>query len=171
MEGTFEYLTYATKYDSQIHSLDTFTEYTYDTLERMLFVTLTITGIEHTPRGFFGFKDNIDKLNNAKLAYNAASNERNRVEIHQTFSENNDIRHNAEEITLLARQAIDLYRSSQAASIYARPIILYYSFTKLESISFLSVYKSKRAAGNHGLTLKCGESVICKKHGAFPCFL
>lgn len=118
---------------------------------------------------FFSFGDNIDKLNNAKLAHNARSDEGNRVEIHQTLSEDNDIRHNAEEITLLARQAIELYRSSQTASIYARPIILYYSFAKLGRILFLSVYKSK-ATGNHGLTLKSGESVICKKCGAFTRF-
>jgi hypothetical protein len=40
----------------------------------------------------------------------------------------------------------------------------------LGRILFLSVYKSKKATGNHGLTLKSGESVICKKRGAFPRF-
>jgi hypothetical protein len=117
---------------------------------------------------FFGFGHYIDKLNDAKLAYNAANDEGNRVEIHQILSGNDDIRDNAEEITLLARQAIELYRSSQTASIYAGPIILYYSFAKLGRILFLSVYKSKKATGNHGLTFKEGESVIMKKRGAFP---
>jgi hypothetical protein len=56
---------------------------------------------ERVGKRFFGFGENIDKLNNAKLEYNAASDEVNRVEIHQTLSEDDDIRHNAEEITLL----------------------------------------------------------------------
>lgn len=88
---------------------------------------------------FFGLGKKIHKLNNDKLIYNAdnPSNEENGVEIHQILSENKDIQQNAREITLLARQAIELYRSSQTASIYARPIILYYSYTKFQRSSFV----------------------------------
>jgi hypothetical protein len=158
-------------YASPIHSVDPDEVWHYiDNLTSLNYVSRLLR--ERVEKRFFGFVDNIDKLTKAKLIYNAEnlSNEGNVVEIHQILSENNDIQVNAKEITLLARQAIELYRSSQTASIYARPIILYYSYSRLARILFLSVYKSEKATGKHGLSLKDGKSVICQKRGAFPRF-
>jgi hypothetical protein len=90
--------------------------------------------------------------------------------MHEVLSDNGDIEPNAREITLLARQAIELYRASQVASIYAIPITLYYSYTKLARILFLSTYKSEKEVGKHGLSLKDDKSVICQKRGAFARF-
>jgi hypothetical protein len=84
--------------------------------------------------------------------------------------ENDDINRNTKEITLLARQAIELYRASQQVSIYAKPILLYYSYTKLARILFLSTYKSETATGKHGLSLGDNTSIICQKAGAFAHF-
>ncbi|MGA9154506.1 MAG: hypothetical protein WBZ36_28305 [Candidatus Nitrosopolaris sp.] len=72
-------------------------------------------------------------------------------------------------VRLLVRQAIELYKSSQLASIYARPIVLYYSYTKLARILFLSTYKLDEAKGKHGLSFR-DNNVMCQKHGTFTRF-
>jgi hypothetical protein len=88
---------------------------------------------ERLENNFFGFGNHIDKLTKTKLIYSTehSSSEADSIEMHEVLSDNGDIEPNAREITLLARQAIELYRASQVASIYARPITLYYSYTKL----------------------------------------
>lgn len=90
--------------------------------------------------------------------------------MHQTLADDGDITRNAKEITLLLIQAIELYRASLVTSIYARPITLYYSYTKLARIFFLSTYKSEKTTGKHGLSLRDDKSVICQKRGAFARF-
>ena len=157
-------------YASPIHSADPNEVWNYiDRLTSLNYVDEVLRA--RIEKGFFGFKDKIDRLTTAKLIYNTEnpSTEGKGVEIHQILTSDNDIQGNAREITLLARQAIELYRSSQTVSIYARPIILYYSYAKLARILFLSVYKSEEAIGKHGLSLKDG-SVICQNRGAFPRF-
>lgn len=68
-------------------------------------------------------------------------------------------------MTILTRQAIELYRASRIVSIYARPILLYYSYTKLARVLFLGTYKSEEAIGNHGLSLQNNASIICQRDG------
>lgn len=126
---------------------------------------------ERLDSNFFGFGLHISDLTKAKMIYNTeySGNELNNIEIHQMLDDG-DIKLNAKEITLLSRQAIELYQSSQAASIYARPITLYYAYTKLARILFLATYKTEETSGTHGLSLKGNKSIICQKHGAFARF-
>jgi len=81
---------------------------------------------ERLDSNFFGFGGHIFDLTKAKMISNTghSSNESDNIEIHQMVADDGDIKPNAKEITLLSRQAIELYQSSQAASIYARPITL-----------------------------------------------
>jgi hypothetical protein len=127
---------------------------------------------ERLDNNFFGFGKHISELTKAKLIYNTehSSNEADNIEIHHVLAEKGGIKSNAKEITLLSRQAIELYQSSQAASIYSRPITLYYSYTKLARVLFLATYKSEETSGTHGLSLKDNNSIVCQKRGAFARF-
>jgi hypothetical protein len=120
---------------------------------------------------FFGFGEHIDRLHKAKLIYcsdNDVSQEQ--IEMHEKLIKPNDLHNNATEIVSLTKQAIELNKSSKQASLYSRPITLYYSYAKLARILYLSTYKSKQAKGRHGITLEDNLSITCLKYGAFARF-
>jgi hypothetical protein len=82
---------------------------------------------------FFGFGSHIKYLNKSKERHNKKLGpDEKPTEIHEILT-SNDIMSNANEMTVLARQAIELYIASRVVSIYARPILLYYSYAKLSS--------------------------------------
>lgn len=116
---------------------------------------------------FRRFKGHVDELNRSRQL--AASEETNLV-THQILSDNQDIENNAKEINVLTRQAIELYRASKAVSIYAKPILLYYSFSKLARVLFLGTFKSEEPLGGHGLSLEDNTTIECQREGAFARF-
>src|SRR5438270_364258 len=106
---------------------------------------------ERIDKDFFGFGQYIDKLIRAKLVYNCENPSigEDIIEIPERLSEDIDINLNTREVRLLAKQAFELYRSSQSQSVsmYVRPIALYYSYTKLARMLFLCTYKSGKLRG------------------------
>jgi YaaC-like Protein len=80
---------------------------------------------------------------------------------------------NTEEICITVKQAMELYNASKNVTMYAKPIILYYCYTKLARILFLSTYglnfEPQRGTRTHGLTLKDND-VMCLRVGAFVRF-
>jgi hypothetical protein len=92
------------------------------------------------------------------------------IEIHQPLSDAQDIHNNAVEIVHTTKQAIEIYRASQSVSLYAKPILLYYSYTRLARVLYLSTYKqNKSQSATHGLTMK-NNDIICLRSGAFTRF-
>ncbi|MGH9926414.1 MAG: YaaC family protein [Nitrososphaera sp.] len=132
----------------------------------------TLRLLEDRVKGnFFGFGEYIDRLHRTKLIYcsdNYMGKEQ--IEIYEKLTEHDDLHRNTTEIVSLTKQAIELYKSSKQASMYSRPITLYYSYAKLARILYLSTYKSKQAIGKHGITLKDNQSIICLRTGAFARF-
>src|SRR5918996_4452322 len=93
------------------------------------------------------------------------------IEIHEPLSDTQDIKNNANEIVHTIKQAIELYRASQTVSLYAKPILLYYSYTRLARVLYLSTYKQDRhESRTHGLEMR-GNDVRCLRSGAFSRFL
>jgi hypothetical protein len=81
---------------------------------------------------FFGFGEYIDRLHRTRLIYCSENYmHKGQIEIHEKLTEFDDLHRNATEIVSLTKQAIELYKSSKRASLYSRPIILYYSYAKL----------------------------------------
>lgn len=95
---------------------------------------------------------------------------KDQIEMHEKLTKFDDLHRIATEIVSLAKQAIELYKSSKQASLFSRPITLYYSYAKLARILYLSTYKSKQTIGKHGITLEDNQSIICLKTGAFARF-
>ena len=92
------------------------------------------------------------------------------VEIHQPLSDAQDILNNAAEIVHTTKQAIEIYRASRTVSLYAKPILLYYSYTRLARVLYLSTYKqNKPLSATHGLKMK-NNNVVCLRSGAFSRF-
>jgi hypothetical protein len=121
---------------------------------------------------FSRFREHFDSLVKLKDKYNRENKgNRGKTKIHQLLSDKKEIESNAEEIIILVKQAIELYKSSQNSSIYAKPLLLYYSYAKLQRILFLSTYKSAPATGAHGLSYSPdNKCIICHKDGAFVRF-
>jgi hypothetical protein len=121
---------------------------------------------------FAKLRQNIEALNSRKREFNHGQNNHNkRVDIHEMLSPtSSDISKNAEEITLLARQAIEFYKATQQISLLAKPILLYYSYTRLASILFLSTYERMNRKRGHGLTLDNNEYFTTLRNGAFQRF-
>jgi hypothetical protein len=113
---------------------------------------------------FYDFGAHIPTLKRRKQEYNKPE------DTYKILSTDCNLEHNANEITLLTKQSIELYRASQIVSIYVRPILLYYSYVKLARVLFLSTYQSVDAKGNHGLTLVNNECITVKSDGAFQRF-
>jgi YaaC-like Protein len=90
--------------------------------------------------------------------------------MYEPLSSDNNIEHNVAEITLLSRQAIELYKASQVVNIYAKPFLLYYSYLKLARVLFLSTFESEEAKRGHGLKLEDDECLIVLTNGSFQRF-
>ena len=118
------------------------------------------------------FGQHVEELIRKKLIFldNEWNIKEQNVIMHNILSDNKDIKNNAREIVILIRQAIELYHASKATSIYARPILLYYSFSKLARVLFLATYRSEEPIGKHGLSLQDNTSVQCQIAGAFARF-
>lgn len=84
------------------------------------------------------------QLNRRKQDFNQNINNPNELlDIHEILSPTSRNKNrNATEITLLARQAIEFYKASQLVTLYAKPVLLYYSYIRLARILFLSTYTS-----------------------------
>lgn len=121
---------------------------------------------------FYGFGDYIERINRKKRLHccENASGLKD-IEFPEILDQQN-VRRNAKEIVLLTKQAVELYRSSKQASLYSKPITLYYSYAKLGRVLFLGAYKSKQAIHHHGLTLdnnaiKCKSGAFARFHDSF----
>src|SRR5215212_4191162 len=80
------------------------------------------------------------------------------------------IGNNAKEIVHMTRQAIELYKASQTVSLYAKPVLLYYSYTRLARVLFLATYEQNTTHKvAHGLKMVSND-VSCLKAGAFARF-
>jgi hypothetical protein len=92
------------------------------------------------------------------------------IEIHEPLSYSQDIDSNANEIVHTVKQAIEIYTASQTSSLYAKPILLYYSYARLARVLYLSTYKkSASESKTHGLELQ-GNDIRCLRSGAFSRF-
>jgi hypothetical protein len=92
------------------------------------------------------------------------------VEIHEPLCRSEEIDKNAREIIHTIKQAIEIYRASQTVSLYAKPILLYYSYARLARVLYLSTYKKDESEGKtHGLEMRDAD-IICLRSGAFSRF-
>lgn len=117
---------------------------------------------------FYGFKNYVERIDRKKIQHcceNASGLKG--IEFHEILDLNN-VQSNANEIVLLSKQAVELYRSSKQSSLYSKPITLYYSYAKLGRVLFLSTYKSRQVVRHHGLELR-NNAIVCRS-GAFARF-
>ncbi len=101
------------------------------------------------------------------LKISDATNNKKLPEIHERLTSNNLVT-NTEEIILLAKQAIEFFNASKTVSIITKPVLLYYSFSRLLKILFLATFlKSQVSKGSaSGLNMD-NNWVICKINGSF----
>jgi hypothetical protein len=89
------------------------------------------------------------------------------------FLPDEEISVNTEEICVTIKQAIELFKASKSVSMYAKPIILYYCYTRLAKVLFLSNFSTKytreKGSRSHGLTM-ADDDVKCLNVGAFARF-
>jgi len=120
---------------------------------------------ERIDTNFYGL--NIAKLMKIKEKYNDSKNS---IEVYEPLSNDKNIKNNAREIGYTIRQAIELYKASQTVSLYAKPVLLYYSYTRLARALFLATYKKNTTHKEaHGLRMDSND-VRCLKAGAFARF-
>jgi hypothetical protein len=92
------------------------------------------------------------------------------IEIHEPLSSSQDLESNAKEIVHTVKQAIEIYKASQTVSLYAKPILLYYSYARLARVLYLSTYKKDESEGKtHELEMRDSD-IICLRSGAFSRF-
>lgn len=122
------------------------------------------------------FNLNIDALtkikeghDNRKIIEKMGKRQNKRVKIYQPILEIN-VDNNAHEIIQTVRQAIEIYKTSQMVSLSARPVLLYYCYTRLARILFLSTYREDgHFSRTHGLRMNFND-IICKEDGTFQRF-
>jgi hypothetical protein len=120
---------------------------------------------------FFKFGEHIEAIKRRKQQYNdSQDNQNEHAYTYEILSTDCNLEQNATEITLLTKQAIELYKASQLHSIYAKPILLYYSYINLARVLFLSTYQLVEAKGNHGISLGDTESITIQRNGAYQRF-
>lgn len=92
------------------------------------------------------------------------------IQHYSLISNNRETETNANEIVLLTRQAIEFYKGSKFITSHVRPILLYYSFTRLARVLFLSTYSQDRShKKQHGIKFE-GETLTCLPNGGFARF-
>lgn len=132
-------------------------EEVWNYIEKLTHIDYTLELLrDRVNNDFFGFGRYIERINMKKAGLS-------RVEFHQNLDLAN-VKKNANEIVSLIKQATELYRSSKQASLFSKPITLYYSYAKLGRVLFLSTYKSIQTAQKHGFDFK-NNAIICKKSG------
>jgi hypothetical protein len=116
--------------------------------------------IEHE---FFGL--NFDEINGLK-------NNIQSVERYIPLKSADDLTENILEISIAAKQAIEIYEASKNVSLNSKPILLYYSYIRLGRILFLSTYcrnyNRVSSSKTHGLEFTDNLQVRCMKAGGFP---
>ncbi|MGC1132947.1 MAG: YaaC family protein [Nitrososphaeraceae archaeon] len=86
------------------------------------------------------------------------------------ISKDKEVETNANEIILLIRQAIEFYKGSKFITPDVKPILLYYSFTRLARVLFLSTYSQDRSHKKmHGIKFE-GDTLTCLPNGGFARF-
>jgi hypothetical protein len=121
---------------------------------------------------FFRYlRQNLGKVNEKKSEFNGNQNSPDdSLDICETLSDTSRLDQNAEEITILSRQAIELHNASQQISLRTKPILLYYSYVCLARILFLSTYEQANGTRGHGLKLINDEYFTVMKNGSFQRF-
>jgi hypothetical protein len=123
------------------------------------------------------FKDlrrSLEEANRRKREFNDKQNNPNDfLDVYEILSDTSRLGQNAEEITILARQAIELHKASQEISLRTKPILLYYCYVCLARILFLSTYEGSErmvATKGHGLKLINDDYFTVMKNGSFQRF-
>lgn len=124
-----------------------------------------------TSDSFANLRQHIEDLNRRKQNFNQ-DNSDELLDIYEILSPTSrNMNHNATEITLLARQAIEFYRASQLITLYSKPILLYYPYIKLARILFLSTYEKLERKTGHGLQLdNSNDRFTVLRNGSFQRF-
>ncbi|NOJ28584.1 MAG: hypothetical protein DA328_00255 [Nitrososphaeraceae archaeon] len=118
------------------------------------------------------FDIDISKTNKLKKEFmnlnkTEGKNDKNLPEIHERLTSNNLVT-NAEEIVLLAKQAIDFFNTSKIVSLITKPILLYNCYARLLKILFLSTFrKSQISKGSASGLYMENNTVVCKITGSF----
>lgn len=94
-------------------------------------------------------------------------NDKKLPEIHERLASNNLVT-NAEEIILLARQAIEFFNATKNVSLITKPVLLYYSYSRLLKILFLATFRNSPVSKGSASGLNMDDNlIVCKINGSF----